>query len=646
MEDIIFNEEVPVTTCLFVSHGLPSSGKTTVFEKIIKELINLPPDPKLTFDEYIKRKKNDKCLSLYELGALGTTTSDQTVWSFATNRYGAVFAILCALAQRRNGFNLINEQPVADPEEDSFLVQHVQWLKRQAATIYEHVKNDPDTIALIQDGITLTNVMDVGVNIALYEILQMMVLYCHRHIRFAFFSLDRDPPNFDEKPDLAPERYGDESRTLLQLESRLAYLLKFATLGYDTNPDDNNAKTVVVATSEVATSNEMPDDTKKLIKNTAQKLNMDKFLTDWIFINTDDRASIKNMADKFQNLVTRSKCHQVKLPLRWIVFRSLLTSLKSGDSGDSKVFVLSKDFIIEQAKSFNMDTDDVENFLHSFTDFGSILYVPRCEPLKNIVIVDIWRFTECLHKLFYPNKEAAHAENLQKYGIISFESIKKILDHEATEDFLHITTTLAMIAEISCPIDQKCLTLQKDEKYYYIPAARVKEQYTPSRSFKEYVLLKQEEVSFPCSIQAGICHEIMKNEKFVLVATECSNVSRFKFDSSEIKQDFFEIEMVYHASQIRIQMSNNCDYDDDATVRACRAILTASNNCLQKIIKMKYVKYVVAIPCCASSSQKFHDFSSDSESTLCKECSVESPHNCFRSCWSKAANLGDKKSYS
>ena len=637
LEEIILKEEVPVRTSLIVSLGLPSSGKTTVLEKIMKELIILPPDPKLAFDDCIKRKKNDRCLSLYELGTLGTATSDQTVWSFATNRYGAVFAILCALAQKRGGFNnLINEQPVAD-SKNSFHVQHVQWLKEQAAIVYDRIKNDPHTIALIRDGITLTNIMDVGVNTALYEFLQMMVLYCHRHIRFAFFSLDRDSPSFNEKPELSSDRYGNDSRTLLQLESRLAYLLGFATLGYDKNPDDN-AKTVMVATSEVATSNEMPDDTQKLIETAAGKVNMDKFLTDWVVVNTKDEASVKNMAEKFQNLVRHSKCHQVKLPLRWIVFRSLLTSLKSGDS---KVFVLSKDFIIEQAKGLKMDTDDVEKFLHSFTDFGSILYVPRCEALKNIVIVDIWRFTQCLYELFYPSKGAAHAEILQKYGIISLESIEKILDHEAIEDFLHITTTLAMIAEISCPIDQKCLTLQKDQKHYYIPAARVKDRYTPSEE-KEYVLLKQEKVDFPCSIQAGICHEIMKNEGFVLVATECPNVTRFKFDSSEMKQDSFEIEMVYHASQIRIQMSNNSDYDDDATVKACRAILTASNNCLQRIIDMKYV---VSIPCCASSSsQKFHDFSSDSESTLCKECSDYSPHNCFRSCWSKAANLGDKKS--
>ena len=634
LEEIILNEEVPVTTSLFVSQGLPTSGKTTVLEKLIKELINLPTDPKLTFDDCIKRKKNDKCLSLYELGTLGTTTSDQTVWSFATNRYGAVFAILCALAQRRGGFNnIINEQPtVADPEKNSFHM-HVQWLKEKAANVYEHIKDDPHTIALIRDGITLTNVMDVGVNAALYEFLQMMVLYCRRHIRFAFFSLDRDSPNFNEKPDLPPNRYNERKNTsLLQLESRLAYLLGFATLGYDANPDDN-AKTVMVATSEVATSNEMPDDTKKLIETAAEKVKMNKFLTDWVVVNTKDEASIKNMAEKFQNLVRHSKCHQVKLPLRWIVFRSLLTSLK-----DPKVFILSKNFIVEQAKSFNMNTDDVENFLHSFTDFGSILYIPRCEALKNIVIVDIWRFTQCLHKLFYPRKGAPHAESLQKYGIISLESIKAILDHEVIEDFLHITTTLAMIAEISCPIDQKYLT---DERYYYIPAARVKDRYTPSEE-KEYVLLKQEEVSFPCSIQAGICHEIMKNEGFVLVATECPNVTRFKFDSSEMKQDSFEIEMVYHASQIRIQMSNNSDYDDDATVKACRAILTASNNCLQRIIDMKYV---VSIPCCASSSSQefFHDFSSDSESTLCKECSVKSSHHCFRSCWSKAANPGIKK---
>ena len=89
--DIILKEKVPVVTSLVAVMGLPSSGKTTVLESVLKHRIKLKPGAKLGFDHYLKRKKNKESLSVYELCALGSSQHDKYAWSFTTNRYGQYF---------------------------------------------------------------------------------------------------------------------------------------------------------------------------------------------------------------------------------------------------------------------------------------------------------------------------------------------------------------------------------------------------------------------------------------------------------------------------------------------------------------------------------------------------------------------------
>ena len=89
------------------------------------------------------------------------------------------------------------------------------------------------------------------------------------------------------------------------------------------------------------------------------------------------------------------------LPLKWMVLRSLVVSL---DSRGTKVMILCRSFIIHKAKELEMTENDVDEFLKAFTDFGSILYMPQYDSIKDIVIVNIWEFTQYLNKLYYPQE--------------------------------------------------------------------------------------------------------------------------------------------------------------------------------------------------------------------------------------------------
>lgn len=643
LDHIIFKEEVPVTTCLVLATGLPSSGKTTALEDAFQELIKLKERAKWTFEEYLSRKRNKKCLSVYELCILGGAPRDQFAWSFATNRYGAVFSILHVLA-RRNSFHeqlkSMNEQPA----DRSFFDDHVQWLITQVNLQLERIEaNEPEKFYLIQDGLSLINVMDIGVNKALYEFLQTMVSSCRRHIRLAFFSLDRDAPHLDEIPDLSHDRYKDrrDDAIMLKQKPRVDYLLHFATLGY--KKDQQDSATFMIATerkpNQTVSTNESLEPAKRAILERAKSQGIDQYLKAWETVNTNNMEQVKDIGMQIQSLIKNRYYSKVNIPLRWIILRSLVTSLQRGES---KEIIMRKEFIGKQAKNFKMDQEEVEKFLSTFTDFGSIFYMPQFESLRDIVIVDIWEFAQCLDKLFYPDSKAPHAENLLKYGIISLQSIEEILPPEILNDFLTILTTIAMIAEVksqqsSILIDQEQL---QPGVYYYLPSARIGKSDT-ARNENDFIFLQIKGASFPSSLQAGISNEIMKNEVF-LVATEDCNTSQFLFKSSNDSSIEINIEMIYKDGKTQLRVKNNLSDASQftAAVNACSKVLTATFKCLQRMAKtLRSMKYLIAIPCCSpqSSGSECHYLYRAHKSNLCDDCSKDFPENKFRFCWSKAS---------
>ncbi|XP_019855156.1 PREDICTED: uncharacterized protein LOC109584033 [Amphimedon queenslandica] len=326
------------------------------------------------------------------------------------------------------------------------------------------------------------------------------------------------------------------------------------------------------------------------------------------------------------------------LPLRWIVLRSLVVSL---DSRGAKVMILHRSFILQKAKELEMTEKEVDEFLKTFTDFGSILYMPQYEKVKDIVIVNIWEFTQYLDKLYYPEGDS-YAPKLLKYGVISKSSVKKIFckHPESAEDFMTVLTTIAMASKIksgrSILIDDH---QQLDEVHYYLPLARIRAEYNPPEEENDYAFIEMKSVNFPANVQACISNAIMTNNKdAVLIATDYSNISRFLFQSESGPP--ISIEMVYKGSKTRLRIMNSSSdiLSFPATVEACYKVITGSCRCLQrKINTIRDLKYSFAVPC-ASSKGGCHFLYHNCEPQLCDACSAE---NNFRLCWSKAAKQCD-----
>ena len=641
--EIILKEKVPVTTSLVAVMGLPNCGKTTVLESILRQKIKLKDGAKSKFDRYLNGKRDEQCLSVHDLCALGSSQHNMYAWSFATNRSGVIFSILCGLIRRNPCVAGIEfETTSQSPKYVTDMDKHIRWLLSNTQESLEIIKNEPSKLTLIYDGVSFINVIDVGVNKALYPFLSMMLLSCHRHIRLAFFSMNRDAPNLEKKPDLPHDCYGERKDDVfvMQQRSRLTYLLHFATVGYTQqqhNEEVQNA-TVMIATRNVAALDLKIDEAKEKITKQAQSRDVDQFLKNWLQVDVNDSQSIKELGEKIEDLIKYEyKQRTILLPLRWIVLRSLAVSL---ESRGVKIMILRRSSIIRNAKELEMTENDVDEFLKAFTDFGSILYMPQYDTIKDIVIVDIWEFTQYLNKLYYPQERESYATNLLKYGIISESSVKIILRKhpDSAKDFMRVLTTIAMASEIksgwSILIDHLQERL-RPEVHYYLPLARICEEYTPPAEENDYAFIEIQSVNFPANVQACISYAIMdNNDDAVLIATEHSNVSRFLFQSKNGPS--IKIEMIYKGSKTRLRIMNNSNdiLTSPAAVEACKKVITGSCRCLQrKINTIRDLKYSFAVPC-ASPEGECHFLYYDREPQFCDACLAE---NNFRLCWSKAA---------
>ena len=628
--------------------GLPSTGKTSAIEKVLQEFIQLKPESKLTIDDYMGRKRNEQCLSIYELCMLGGFPHYQYAWSFATNRFGAIFSIICSLARQypsiaKAEFESTEKGPKA------LIDEHVQWLMEQVSIQLRNIKDEIGKLTLIQDGLSLINVMDIGVNRALYDFLSIILFSCHKHFRLVFFSLDRDAPNLDKIPDLPHNRYGEtnDDKIVMRQRSRLIYLLHFATLGYKKEKDTNAAhNTVMVATKKRSVDrNASEEDTlkqaKKEILERAKKLKVDEFLKTWRLVNLDDIDSLKKLGKALQNIIKDVEQFKVELPLRWIVLRSLVTSLNPRYATLSKMIIVDKQSIIKEARHLKMGPQEVEDFLIAFTEFGSILYMPRFDDIKHLVIVDIYEFAQLLHKLFYPsNPKAEYAKRLLKHGIISLEDVEKVLGvhSDVVGYFMLILSSFLMIAKInSVIIGQKVIQSGVPTMpLYYLPSAKDGENYPLSEVDNDCAFLEVKSANFPANFQACITQGIMtKNEDAVLVATEYCNVSRFQFQSQEGPN--VQIDMIYEGQKSRLVIRHSIDASSfDAIVDACSKVLYAFCHCLQRTAnRIRDLKHDVAIQCCAN--RNIQHLYCDQCFNLCNACLKDTPQNKFRCCWREAA---------
>jgi hypothetical protein len=640
-EKFLKSNKVPVSTSLIIVMGLPMSGKSNMIEQVFANSIKLK-DGRIEY--YIERGRVKNGLSLHSLCILGK--DGDYVWSFSSKRLGVVYSLICS-AIRQNS-TMVHCQ--LHGKSDDFLVHHLDFLLLKVREHEQCVRDDTKKATLMYDGVSLVNVMDIGVNKAVFDLLPIILLFCRNHVRYVNYSLERDGGQeqlLHNKPDLKHQLYMERKDNMHVMSRRMKidYLLNFASTAHN-----GECATIIMATDIKETSpactyceskytnlsipNEVRsllDETKGIITQKAEEKGVSQCLDKWQYVHLDDHESIIDRKKAIEQLVASYKRHQMEVPLKWMVLRSFLVSLVT-DTGRRNIF--SRDFIQEQALKVEMYPEEVNQFLKVFTGFGSLLHMESFTELKDLVIIDILEFAKLLDKLYYPDEKYC---NLQNFGIVSQTLTKMILGPDE-ENFMKITTTLAMTAKIS---NGKFIEINgkpgPDEVCYYLPSARVGDiQSTENTPEDAFAFLKIESANFSTNVQACITHSIMSNsEKAILVSCEKCNVTKLKFKHANNKVVHFEIEKMYgdtNGGKTKLKIITDEILSNEA-VDSCTVVLMGCCEGLTREVNLvRKLTFNIAITCYEHGQHYLFN-----DENPCTYCQKNYQYNLLYQCWKEAA---------
>ena len=668
LKNWILTETVPASFCLVALMGLPSSGKSKLLHDMFSSAIQLKHN---TVDHYMSPTMDEKGLSMYRLCVLGGEPHNQFAWSFTTKRYGATFSILSHIVRQAAFYKKDLEEIVFTDEGstplfgNTLLDQHFEWLRENTEKHLKYIVKQKKNQALLQGGITLVNVMDVGVNKAVYCLLPFILANCHKLVRLILYSHNRDGSNYMEKAELKEEKYrrGSDHELLLQWKPRLSYLLQFATVGYHRRliREQKGCTTIMVPTikqqdydvDDSAFSPTLQQEShtpsfgneRSLSESEAKSPLEDEIMKqaksqniDWVFRNhwaqfhpvcVDSEVSIQQSKMMLEKLIAGNENFRLKLSLKWIFLRSIVASI---ESDAEPVVIVRKSRIHELALKCQMTNEDVDKFLKTFTDFGSILYIPISSVLKEYVIVDIYKFSSLLSELFYPKSSESIASS---FGIITAKEAENVLQSIRVV-YMKIITSLGMVATIdnTSRIILEGHRLKEGEVFYFLPLAR-----TTLPDFKrldDSAQIVITSINFPANIQACITHAIMKHIPYAfLVATESCNLTKFRFLPDD--GPAIDLAFLYLDTETELQLLNEDEavLKSERTIGICTDVLRACCKALQKKSnQIQDLKFNIGLWC---KKKKTHHFLySNYESDLCDNCQGVYEENLRCKCWMKA----------
>ena len=597
--------------CLVAVMGLPSSGKSIALQRLLGSAIEVENK---TVDDYMRPTTDEKGLLMYPLCIPGGEPGNKVTCSFTTNRYCAMLSTLSHIVRQadlkiQDVINVLFT--IQRSFDDTLLDQHVKWLLEDTEKHLKILAEQNKKLAVLRGGITLVNVMDVGVSKAVYCLLPFILANCHKLVHLKFYSQNIDDANYE----LQAEKYHHES-----VGQFLLWMNRFI----DLQMRRKQKGTIMVPTIKQQDYNAVFSPLVFEVSNSAKCTLEDQ--TDWDFyshclICVGSEESIKQGKMMLQKLVARNDTFG--LPLKWIF---LLTSMENTS------VIIPKSRIQELALNLEMTNEDVDIFLKLFTDFGSILYVPVSSILKEYVIVDIHTFCSLLDEVFYPKSSESNA---QSFGIITANEAENIL-HSIHDDFMKIITSLGMVATINdtSRILLKDHQLEDAEVCYFVPLART--ALPDTKRLDDSVQIVISNVTFPVNIQACITHTIMKCIPYAsLIATEPCNVTKFNF-LPENEGPPIRIALLYLDTELELQILNEFEHvlKAETTVCVCIDVVNACCNALQKKAnQIQDLRFNIGLRC--KKKNTHHWLHSNGESDLCDDCKRKED-NPRQRCWIQA----------
>ena len=409
----ILNESITINLLELAVTGLPFSGKSELLYHML-ELSTSTTQARYCIEG---PSPNVSGLDHYEAILCCNEVDKSHAWIESIMNDAEVHAVASVLTQslarthRSSLFPTDNSVP-RDMEQmfvDTAVNDHFR-------TVFSHLKNliiqlerEGSVEKLMNSSLTFINLVNVGVNKAVYEVLGILACHCNNFLLLNLLNLERDKPeNFNKIPNLAdPQLYGgrykprkDEEK-FMKLHSAMQHYMHAACVAAGKGMSGKRDRVIMVGTHKDKLNQGQLKQTKKglerIIMGYAEEVGIDETISPGIeCINARESSDCKRVCDRVVELINCQKDFKYSIPLRYIFFQSYLHSTK-------KMFT-SRTKLVNQAHKCGLtDEDQVEEFLNIFNDCGSLFYSPTGDfPfLREYIILNPYRFIGEIDKLYY-----------------------------------------------------------------------------------------------------------------------------------------------------------------------------------------------------------------------------------------------------
>ena len=585
LKDLILSEgsSVSAGVALLTFVGLPDCKKADLVQEILQKGLELDPEELMKSAEITEKGTEFRVL---ELGAFRDGTQTWKWHPFAKrSRYLSCF--LSAL-QRDTSKETIESFAVVKPSDhgkhrfglfentelDKCFYNHYQLLTSlyneaepsQVERAAERAQVEPAAERTLVDQLkgettlTLINVWDIGFNKAILHFLPLLCGHLHHNFPILFLGYPNDvgvdsthladPLNIDELVD----KKLSGMMPILRHYSRAKFLLSFAHLArssesYQFNEiqmrefgEDLKRKEVcrlvgIVHGEHPKDSGSSQNDPALYPSSLHEKIGyqLDKFSTEakenlcienllgssWVIYQkvAEDEQKFTKLKTDIDKHVASEK--QKDIPLSWYFLRSAF--FKTG-----KLYIKTAD-LQDIAKECKIIDDKFEEFLETFTGFGSIIHIPV---LRKYVILNPPDFFHKLTELYYPRFNGD-----LKYGIASFSTLRRLFG-EDFEFFKDVLTACKLAVEIDSDRivhDDRMKTKQRRllfaEECLYIPSIRsVARPDKPCSSTGISLRLVYKKAHLPTHTTEDVVTFLVQNDPNLhLLTCEWYNETRFQY---------------------------------------------------------------------------------------------------------------------
>ncbi len=554
IKELLFNGKVSAHFLLLAIAGLPTSGKSALYDGLLGN--DTSSEHRSLLDHHTSLKDTRYAEVVYVMRQLEPST-----WLSLREHDSCIIAVTMGLSGR--GINKLAAIQETEPSFSNPLLRSAfSTLLHGISKVAEKGKVKLDTRATV----AFLNVIDFGVNRAVYEIIPLIAKGCGRMILLNLLNLSRDADMMRNNPDLSRYSTKHDDSHLMQLRSRLHYLLYIASvlMPMKAKPGSKAPKVLLVGTHSDklhVSANEVKSEVRKLRKAIdvrAAESGIDKIIQPGMpAIDTTSSKGVTEVKGIIEAMI-EAQDFKVDMPLKWLFLRRVLHHYTK----ERDAFYIPREELVDYAQKCEItEEESLQEFLTTFKDGGSIIFCSRIRTLARNIIIDPVRFVQELEKLYYPNPveesrpdgtARAHNTTSLSHGIIC-ENLAEILWGRHVNFFLeilqdvHLATALDESYELTCP---SCTSA----KCYYMPSLCEKPYQTKPSPETNSLFVVFDTDYVPAHIQTHFVRALGEKfrERIELETTDYYNMTSFVYHHpSDIK---FNINVIFHGEVVEVQV--------------------------------------------------------------------------------------------